>query len=125
AILEDDVDLRTLIAELFELNLGVRAITARSVAQLIDEGPAVLESRLALIDVNLGSDFFNGFDAYDWLRAHHYAGRVVFLTGHAHGDPHMERARTVPNVEVLQKPVSAEQLLELAGKREADGHAGP
>jgi FixJ family two-component response regulator len=114
AILEDDADLRTLFAELFESSLGVQAITARSVAQLVDQAPAVLHTQLALIDVNLGPDVPDGFDAYDWLREHQYAGRVVFLTGHAESDPLMQRARTVSNVQVLHKPVTAEVLLEVA-----------
>lgn len=125
AILEDDADLRALIAELFELALGVHAVTAGSVAQLIDKAPEVLHSQLAILDVNLGQELPTGFDAYDWLRENHYSGRVVFLTGHAHSDTLMQRARAVPGVRVLQKPVSADQLLDLARLGGADEHAIP
>jgi CheY-like chemotaxis protein len=125
AILEDDDDLRALIAELFQVMLGQQCVTAGSVAQLIENGTAVLGTQLAFVDVNLGPELPTGVDAYDWLRANHYAGRIVFLTGHAHDDPLIRRARACEGVEVMQKPIAPERLLALAQKGDRDAHTPP
>jgi FixJ family two-component response regulator len=114
AILDDDADLRSLMAELFETVAGVHSITLGSVAELVERAPAVLATRLAILDINLGPELPSGFDAYEWLRAHGYAGRVVFLTGHAQGDPLLERARAIGKAGVLHKPVPTEKLIALA-----------
>jgi CheY-like chemotaxis protein len=113
-ILDDDPDLRSLLAELFETVLGLESVKVRSVAQLIERGPEVLGTKLAILDLNLGPEVPDGFDAYDWLRGHHYAGHVVFLTGHAQSDALLQRARSLDHVEVLQKPVPTDRLLALA-----------
>jgi FixJ family two-component response regulator len=113
-ILDDDADLRSLMGELFETALGLKSVQVRSVAQLVERASAVLGTRLAILDLNLGPEVPSGFDAYDWLRTHHYTGHIVFLTGHAQSDPLLQRARALDNVEVLQKPVPTDQLLALA-----------
>jgi FixJ family two-component response regulator len=116
AILDDDADLRSLLAELFESALGLHSVTLQSVAELIERAPTVLGTRLAILDINLGPGVPTGFDAYDWLLAHAYAGRIVFLTGHAKDDPMLERARALGKVSVLLKPVPTEKLLALASQ---------
>src|SRR5262249_2386593 len=114
-ILEDDADLRSMMAEMFDVALGLKSVTARSVAQMVEKAPQGLGTRFALLDINLGPEVPTGFAAYDWLRAQHYRGRVVFLTGHADGGA-LERSRVLGNIEVLQKPMPAEQLIALVSE---------
>jgi FixJ family two-component response regulator len=113
AILEDDADLRGMLAELYESVPGQHCVTAGSVDELVRRGAEVLQSELSILDINLGPNSPTGFDAYLWLRAHAYAGRVAFLTGHALDDPLMSQARVTGEIEVLQKPVTVDQLLAL------------
>jgi FixJ family two-component response regulator len=125
AILDDDEDLRCALAEMYESLSGVRCVTAATVAELIAQGPAVLQTRVALLDINLGAELPTGFDAYEWLRTNGYAGRVAFLTGHAHDDPLMKRAQAFGNVAVLEKPVPVDCLLGLVPPGVGDEHPNP
>jgi FixJ family two-component response regulator len=113
AILDDDADLRSALAEMYESLSGVRCVTASNVSELILQAPAVLATKVALLDINLGGGQSTGFDAYEWLRANGYQGRIAFLTGHAHDDPLMTRALELGSVVVLEKPVPVECLLGL------------
>jgi FixJ family two-component response regulator len=70
----------------------------------------VLESRLMILDINLGVGVPSGVDAYRWLRAHGFPGTVVFLTGHARTHPEALEARKLPGVRVLEKPVGVDVL---------------
>lgn len=112
AILDDDADLRSALTEMYESLLEVRCVTAATVAELIEHGGEVLQTQLALIDINLG-DGAIGFEAYEWLRANAYAGKVAFLSGHAHDDPLVKQALAYGNVVVLEKPVPVDRLLAL------------
>ena len=80
---------------------------------LVAHQSEALRCDLALIDVNLGADLPNGLDAFAWLRAHDFQGRVVFLTGHARTHPLVERAHDLDGVPVLEKPVTLDTLLAL------------
>jgi len=109
-VLDDDDDLRQALVEIFRL-LGARCLDAASLRAMA-ELPGLDSAALAILDVNLGAGEPNGLDAYDWLRAHAFAGRVVFLTGHAQSHPLV--AQTVAlGVRVLQKPVTTDELRAL------------
>jgi DNA-binding NtrC family response regulator len=117
ALLDDDDDLRSLLTQLFELELGCQCVDASSVAKFKEQAPQVLRTELAILDINLGNGLPSGFDAYEWLRENGYSGRVVFLTGHARNHPLLRKAAEFPNVEVLEKPVTVERLLQLLPPR--------
>jgi FixJ family two-component response regulator len=68
---------------------------------------------LGILDVNLGSDEPSGLDAFAWLRAERFPGRIVFLTGHAATNPLVRRAGEMGDVAVLTKPLQMPKLLEL------------
>ena len=65
-------------------------------------------------------------DAYRWLRACGFAGRIAFLTGHARSHPLVEQAHRLGDALVHEKPISAETLRSmLAGAAVAPGQPGP
>jgi FixJ family two-component response regulator len=107
-VLDDDEDLLDSLVVLFE-DLGARCAGVKSVPELTSLGDAALGCRLAILDVNLGPEALTGLDAYAWLRAHDFAGRVVFLTGHARSHPLVEAVRKLGAL-VLEKPVAAAEL---------------
>jgi DNA-binding response OmpR family regulator len=110
-LLDDDDDLRMVMCELFSAK-GVTCVAAASLAELERIGDAALACQLALLDVNLGPGAPSGVDVYRWLGAHSYAGRIVFLTGHARTFPGVAQAREL-GAEVLEKPVAVSTLLGL------------
>lgn len=112
-LVDDDDDLLQAMAEVVGQVGGQRVVMAHSVAELDAIGDAALVSELAILDINLGPRVPNGMDALRWLEARDYAGRVVFLTGHAAGFPLVEEARRMGGIEVLSKPISCERLLGL------------
>jgi FixJ family two-component response regulator len=109
--LDDDADLREAFVELFA-TLGERCIAVESVAELIRRGADVLAAKLVILDVNLGPGQPSGVDALEWLRSQGFAGRVVFLTGHADTHPLVREARD-RGCTLLRKPVRFEELEEL------------
>jgi DNA-binding NtrC family response regulator len=117
-IVDDDNDLLDSMAELVDLLVERRVCKARSVAELVGLGPRALACELAILDVNLGRDVPSGLDALRWLSEQHFAGRVVFLTGHAPTFPQVQEARALRGVELLAKPLSSEQLLAVLRGRQ-------
>jgi hypothetical protein len=67
---------------------------------------------LAILDVNLGGGQPSGVEAYRWLMGQSFAGRIVFLTGHARSFPDVAEAHAL-GVKVLEKPVPISCLLNL------------
>src|SRR5438552_17890350 len=92
AFLDDDADLRSTMVELLELEYHRPCIPIASHSDLVAKSGAILGCGLAILDVNLGPGAPSGVDSYEWLRAHGFHGRVVFLTGHARTHPLVERA---------------------------------
>jgi FixJ family two-component response regulator len=117
-LLDDDADLLEAIAELLEMS-HCRCLLAHSVDELKQLGPKALEADVALLDINLGAGKPSGIDAYDWLLAQGFAGRLFFFTGHAQGDPMVARAARRKRASVLVKPMDAGTLLDriLGGTR--------
>ena len=109
-LLDDDTDMREVVCELFLFH-GVRSIGVGS----LDEMKRLEDVRsfgLAILDVNLGAGCPSGVDAYRWLMAQSFDGRIVFLTGHARSFPGVVEAHAL-GVKVLEKPVSVDDLMNL------------
>lgn len=109
-LLDDDPDLRTMLCELF-MSQGARSTGVGSLDEMkkLADG---MSFDLAILDVNLGAGQPSGVDAYRWLKAQSFAGRVIFLTGHARSFPGVAEAYAM-GVKVLEKPVSIEALVNL------------
>ncbi|HLT37708.1 MAG TPA: response regulator [Enhygromyxa sp.] len=88
-------------------------LAVRSLEDLVACQDEALSCDLVLLDVNLGVGASTGLDALEWLRAHDFKGRIVFLTGHARTHPLVERARSTAGVPVLEKPITIDTLLSL------------
>jgi FixJ family two-component response regulator len=110
-LLDDDEDLRAVLCELFT-DQGVRCMSVASVDDMIALGEVALSSGVAILDVNLGPSQPSGVDAFEWLLANGYRGRVAFLTGHARTHPVVARAYQL-GAQVLEKPVSPDALSQL------------
>ena len=115
-VLDDDEDMRELLADLLEDSFGFAALRLSGVASLIALDGGALGATLAILDVNLGPGKPSGLDAYAWLRAQRYAGRVVFMTGHAMNHPLVSRACQLGDARMLAKPFTLEQLAALIGE---------
>ena len=85
----------------------------RSVAEAKARRSEVMACGLAILDINLGHGVPSGVDAYHWLRDQGFAGRIVFLTGHAHDLPLVRRATQLGDAEVYLKPITADALKDL------------
>lgn len=113
AFLDDDPDVRDALRDLAQEALGVECLTFGSLEELGQQRERVLASRVALLDVNLGPGQPSGLDAYVWLKAQGYTGRVVFLTGFSERHPIISSIRRMGDAYVLMKPVSSSQLATL------------
>lgn len=111
ALLDDDADLLEILAELLR-ERNCRCLLARSLQELKALGPAVLAADVAVLDINLGAGQPSGIDAYDWLVSQSFAGRLLFLTGHAHAHPLVARAERLNRATVLDKPLDGDVLLD-------------
>ncbi|HXU70005.1 MAG TPA: response regulator [Polyangia bacterium] len=112
-VLEDDDDLRTTLCDLILRTTGRECIGLRTLAEIRAQRAAVLGCVLGILDVNLGSGEPSGLDAFAWLRTERFAGRIVFLTGHASTHPLVARAAQMGEATVLYKPIDTTQLLAL------------
>jgi DNA-binding NtrC family response regulator len=112
-VIDDDEDLRLLLCEVVTSLSNGECLAVRSFDELVVHQAEALGCDLALLDVNLGVDVPNGLDVLEWLRAHDFQGRVVFLTGHARTHPLVESARCTAEVPVLEKPVTLDTLLSI------------
>jgi DNA-binding response OmpR family regulator len=110
-LLDDNDDLRMVMSELL-LTKGATCIGARSLAEVVELGARCLKCQLAILDVNLGPGCPSGVDAYRWLKEQSFAGRIVFLTGHARTYPGVAEAHAL-GVKVMEKPVAVADLLKL------------
>jgi DNA-binding NtrC family response regulator len=109
-LVEDDVDVLEMLAMFLEMKCERSCVRARSFADLVAQAKAALATDAAILDVNLGPSQPSGLDAYRWLRAQSYRGRVLFLTGHAKSHPMVQQAMAIGDAAVLEKPVSGERL---------------
>lgn len=112
-VLDDNEDIRRLIAECFQLFGADECYTYASVAEMQADAPHALSCNLALLDVNLGDRVPTGIDAKAWLLAEHFAGRIAFITGHARMHPELLYAQKTTGVPVYEKPVPLRDLEKL------------
>jgi FixJ family two-component response regulator len=112
-LLDDDEDLLEALSDLIRALGGPPCLTLRSVSELAQHRDVALRCDLAILDINLGPDQPSGLDAYGWLLAERFSGRVAFLTGHAQAHPLVERARKYERTHVLRKPLDVPQLRSL------------
>lgn len=112
-VLDDDPDLGLVICELVHATTGVECLSYRTLDELAAHAADALSCDLAILDVNLGPGSPSGIDAREWLSRHGFAGRVVFLTGHARDHPLVQRAWRSAGVSVLEKPVDPGRLTSL------------
>jgi len=107
---EDDDDLRDAVVELVTAVLERRCVGVGSYKELVALGNEVLACDAAILDINLGPNRKSGIDAYVWLRRHGYAGRIVFLTGHASMHPLVVEAHRVGDAEIFSKPIEPDRI---------------
>jgi DNA-binding response OmpR family regulator len=110
-LLDDDEDLRSGLEELF-VSEGAKCVAVGSLEELMRDSASVLACEIAILDVNLGAGRPSGVDAYRWLRSQSFAGKIVFLTGHARTHPGVAEAYKL-GTKVLEKPVSPDTLVNL------------
>ncbi len=113
-LLEDDDDLREVMRDLLRFGCRASCVECGSYDELVTHPDEALACDLALLDVNLGPDSPSGIDAYRWLRDHAFHGRIRFLTGHARTHPLVEEACRIADAVVLEKPIDANVLRQLA-----------
>lgn len=111
-LVEDSDDLRESLADLLRLG-GVECVTAASLAEVEAQAAQALACELAVVDINLGPSTPSGIAVHRWLRERRFAGRIVFLTGHARTHPLVEEALHLEGVRVLEKPLGADAIIGL------------
>jgi DNA-binding response OmpR family regulator len=111
-ICDDDPDIAEVMGEFFQ-DHGIGSVITHSFDEVVARRPEALGCTLAILDVNLGFAQPNGVDVFRWLQREHFAGTVVFLTGHAVTSTLLDGARTL-GVPILSKPIEGETLLRLA-----------
>ena len=107
---EDNDDLRELVTELVTYVLKRRSVGVGSYEELVALGEDALRCSVAILDINLGSNRRSGLDAYAWLRANGYTGRIVFLTGHARTHPLVVEAQRIGDAQIFSKPIEPDRL---------------
>jgi FixJ family two-component response regulator len=107
---EDNDDLRELVVELVTYVLKRRCVGVGSYEELVALGEHALRCSVAILDINLGSNRRSGIDAYEWLRANGYTGRIVFLTGHASTHPLVVEAQRIGDAQIFSKPIEPDRL---------------
>jgi len=112
-ICDDDPDIAEVMGEFFQ-DHGMDSVITHSFDEVVARRPDALSCGLAILDVNLGFGQPSGVDVFRWLQREHFAGAVVFLTGHAVTSSLLDGARTF-GVPILSKPIEGETLLRLAG----------
>ena len=112
-IVDDDRDLREALRDILGY-LNVESCTlAASLGEVERAEDAVLGCGLALLDVNLGPGQPTGVEVARWLQGRSFPGKIVFLTGHGHGDPRLMGAAELAGTRLLSKPINAKVLMGL------------
>jgi FixJ family two-component response regulator len=112
-LIDNDQDLLEALSDLIAVVSRQPCLALRSLAELLDVGAQALDCELAIVDINLGAGAPSGVDVYGWLRSQRFRGRIVFLTGHAHAHPLVQRACRLGHAQVLRKPIELNELSAL------------
>jgi DNA-binding NtrC family response regulator len=119
--LDDSEDLRELMAILLETTLGVECLCFANLMDFKDHSEEVLLAKVAILDINLGPGAPDGVDAFNWLMARRFDGKILFFTGHARTHPQLSLA--VRNgAQVLEKPLEPEKLISFVSRALTDAH---
>ncbi|MBC7465521.1 MAG: response regulator [Bdellovibrio sp.] len=108
--LEDNQDLRDLLQSIIESSLQVSCAAYESVKNLIANEATVLQSRIVILDIELGFKQPTGIDAYQWLIEKKFNGHIFFLTGHGYSNP-LVQAASKAGVTIWEKPISSAQIV--------------
>lgn len=112
-IVDDSFDLCDAFAQVLAV-LGVESVVcATSLQELEQQATPALAADLAILDINLGPEQPTGLDVRRWLEAHGFAGKAVFLTGHARSHPLVLEALDETAGTVLQKPIDIDDVAKL------------
>src|SRR5262245_41494345 len=108
--LDDSEDLRELLPVLLESTLGVECICFGNLTDFENHSEEVLRAKVAILDINLGPNAPDGIDAFNWLMARKFQGKILFFTGHARTNPQVALAER-SGVEILEKPLRPDKLI--------------
>lgn len=109
--IDDNESLRELFQELMLLKLGEACLCLNSFDEVRERVDEVLNSRVSIIDINLGFNQPSGIDIYDWLLKSGYKGTICFLTGHGSSHPAVEKARQQGSI-VWEKPMGINLIID-------------
>lgn len=117
-LVDDDPTLLQAMGDFLEDALKVHCVLLSGLTEVAANKAEVLghDVSLAVIDINLGPGKPTGIDVYHWLSDHDFAGKCIFLTGHAKGHPLVKDANIMKGVSVYEKPMEVEKLLHLVEK---------
>jgi len=108
--LDDSEDLRALMPLVLEPALGVKCMCFGSLMEFEEHPNDVLRAKVAILDINLGPNVPDGIDAFNWLVAHGFHGKILFFTGHTRTVPQVEVPQGT-GIEILEKPLQPGQLI--------------
>jgi DNA-binding NtrC family response regulator len=111
-LLDDDEDLRDSLGALISC-ITRECVTAGTLDEAKARASQIFDCQLALLDINLGAGQPSGVDAYRWLRAQGFRGRISFVTGHAASHPLVREAQALGDVSIYEKPLEMPQLVAL------------
>ena len=115
-VVDDDADLVDLLGLLLVEAGAERCVLAHSLDEVTSQREDALGCELAILDINLGAGRPSGLAVHRWLRECGFKGRIVFLTGHAHGHALVQAAARAPDAQVVAKPLRADDLTRLLGR---------
>jgi FixJ family two-component response regulator len=111
-VVDDDVDLRDAVSDLYALRGLGPCLGVGSLAEAQLHVARAQRCSLAVLDINLGEGAPSGVDVYRWLVQVGFPGQVVFLTGYGTDDPRVQEANRI-GLQILTKPISATLLCSL------------
>ena len=118
-LVDDDEDLREAVGDLVGILCGYECVAFAGLSEVAAARERALACQVAIIDINLGEGRPSGLDVYDWLHAEKFAGRVLFLTGHAATHPLVRQAASRGVAGVLGKPIATDELRQALAPRAA------
>jgi DNA-binding NtrC family response regulator len=114
-LLDDDFDVREAVAELVEILTGRDCVAVESFAAMVALAPRALGCEIALLDIELGTNNRTGIDAYRWLLAQGFAGRIYFISAHSPSDTLVNEAQRL--AVVVKKPIDNDELRRIVASR--------
>jgi FixJ family two-component response regulator len=108
--LDDNAELLELLIEFVGSAVRAKCYGYTTFADFEQNLNAVLQSRVVVLDVELGSHQASGIDAYHLLKENSFEGQVFFLTGHGHSHPLVQEAMKSGSV-VWEKPVNGDKIV--------------